>query len=117
MFLLWLCLRLTISYINLKIILNKTTMTLKNLNKNFTLCKKRVESFLMNKKWKGGRLKTRFNTRVQVKGYLTDSSSCFVFDSQKTGWLSSMTVPKRNLRGNELLLNYSRLLLIDKRSN
>lgn len=93
----------------------KTTLTKSGFNKNVA---SNLEALTMQliKKWKGGRLKKRFNTHAQVKGYLT-YSSCFVFDSLMACWLSPEKALKRNLRGNEVMLNYPRLLLIHKRSN
>ena len=93
----------------------KTALTKTDFNKNTApIMGAEVMQFI--KKWKGGRLKKRFNTHAQVKGYLT-YSSCFVLDSLTACWLSPEMALKRNLRGNEVMLNDPRLLLIYKRSN
>lgn len=70
---------------------------------------------LMYKQWKGGRLKKRFDTHAQMKGWLTYTSS-FVLNTLMACWLSPVADLKRFLRGIENKLSYL-VLLIDKRSN
>ena len=76
----------------------------------------RLTQILMQKKWKGGRLKKRLNNaRAYINGQLTISVKN-VIRHLKTSWLSSEDFHQRFPRGKENTL-ICLSLLIDKRNN
>lgn len=76
-------------------------------NKNVTSLSE-VTKFETEKKWKGGRLKERFNTHAQMIGRLTISSFSVVEALPMTCWLSSFAFEQRFPEGERDLLRCSK---------
>ena len=71
---------------------------------------RRTTVYLMYNKWKGGRLKKRFNTYAQMNEQLI-FSSLFNNDFPRVCWLSPEVDWYRFLRGSKLKLNCLKLLI------
>lgn len=66
---------------------------------------------LTKNKWKGGRLKERYNTHAQMNEQLTYSFTNGVYGYPEVCWLSPMVNLKRLLRGKKNWLNCLVLLI------
>lgn len=81
---------------------------LQNYNKKTVTSLCEVTKMEIEKKWKGGRLKERFNTHARMIGRLTFSSLSVVVALPVTCWLSSFAYEQRFFEGERDLLRCSK---------